>query len=261
MSVLCKVRQIIDKDGVSGLLSRGVALTYRRGIRPLLPGHPVQYAGIPISHDRKWGDKFVPAAWLPDLSDQPDYEAALVQGLFEHVRDGDRVVVVGGGFGVTAVIAALRAGPIGHVECFEGSRKHVEHVRQTALRNGVGNLTVHHGVVAKSIAVYGASSGIGMIIAPARLPSCDVLELDCEGAEVQILRELTFRPRVILVETHGLYGAPTTLLASIMEERGYVVSDLGWAEPRDRDHCARNDIRVLLAINSVEQSSLKRYET
>jgi hypothetical protein len=70
--------------------------------------------------------------------------------------------------------------------------------------------------------------------------------LDCEGSEVEILRELTIQPRVILVETHGLYGAPTDLVASLLEKRGYIVSHRGVAEPRIGDYCTKNDIRVLL---------------
>jgi hypothetical protein len=36
---------------------------------------------------------------------------------------------------------------------------------------------------------------------------------------VDILRELTIQPRVILVETHGVYGAPTDLVASLLWKR------------------------------------------
>jgi hypothetical protein len=68
--------------------------------------------------------------------------------------------------------------------------------------------------------------------------------LDCEGAEVEVLRELTIQPRVILVETHGMYGAPTDLVASLLEKRGYIVSHRGVAEPRMDDYCTKHDIRV-----------------
>ena len=61
---------------------------------------------------------------------------------------------------------------------------------------------------------------------------------------------MMIQPRVILVETHGLYGAPTALVASLLEKRGYVVSDRGLAEPRLLDSCTKNDIRVLLGINN-----------
>jgi hypothetical protein len=89
-------------------------------------------------------------------------------------------------------------------------------------------------------------SETGPVLPPSQLPQCDVLQLDCEGAEAEILRELTIQPRVVLVETHGLYGAPTDLIASLLKKRGYVVSDRGLAEPNLIDHCTRNDIRVLL---------------
>jgi hypothetical protein len=123
-------------------------------------------------------------------------------------------------------------------------------VQQTASRNKVTNVSVHHAVVAKSIAVYGGLNDIGAVLPASQLPLCNVLQLDCEGAEVQILRELTTQPRVILVETHGLFGAPTKLVASLLEKRGYIVSDRGLAEPCFDDYCTKNDIRVLLGINN-----------
>jgi protein-L-isoaspartate O-methyltransferase len=247
-----KVRDIVRVEGVSGLAGRGIAYAYRRGVRPWLPGKPVHYAGIPICHDRKWGDRLVPITWAPvPRGDEPDFEATLVAGLNETVGSGDSVVIVGAGLGVTAVVAALRAGPLGKVECFEGSKQYVNYARQTAARNKVTNVSVHHAVVAKSIFVYGDGSDVGAAMSPSKLPSCNVLQLDCEGAEVEILRELTSQPRILLVETHGLLGAPTDLVASLLVKRGYVVSDRGLAEARLGDYCAKSDNRVLLGTRAT----------
>src|SRR6516162_3946232 len=106
-----KMRDIIRADGMSGLAGRIIAYAYRRGVRPYIPfGEPVQYAGIPICYDRKFGDRIVPTAWVPNealADDRPNYEGTLVAGLRETIRSGDSVVVVGGGYGVTAVVAAL----------------------------------------------------------------------------------------------------------------------------------------------------------
>jgi hypothetical protein len=246
-----KVRNIVQAEGVSGLADRSIAYAYRRGVRPWLPGKPVHYAGIPICHDRKWGDRLVPITWAPvPRGDEPGFEAGLVAVVKETVRSGDSVVIVGAGLGVTAVFAALRAGPSGKVQCFEGSKQYVSYARQTAARNKVTNVSVHHAVVAKSIFVYGDGSDVGGAMSPSNLPSCNVLQLDCEGAEVDILRELAIQPRVVLVETHGLLGAPTDLVASLLEKRGYVVSDRGLAEPRLADHCTKNDSRVLLGTRA-----------
>ena len=195
----------------------------------------------------------VPRTWLaPDelYDDRPGYEAALVAGLNETVVLGDRIVIVGAGLGVTAVVAALRAGPLGTVECFEASKQYVEVIQKTAARNKAANVIVRHAVVAKSIFVYGSGCDLGPVMSASQLPPCDVLQLDCEGAELDVLRDMTIQPRVILVETHGLFGAPTESVASLLAKRGYTVSDRGPAEPDPSCHCIKNDIRVLLASNN-----------
>ncbi len=247
--------QIAKEDGVTGLGSQAAAFAYRRGLRRLLPtsGY-VRYAGIPID-ERKWGDRIVPLLWTRGLNDSPDYESALVAALKEQVRSGDRIVVVGGGVGVTAAIAALQTGPSGEVICYEGASEYVKKVKRTADLNGVSDrMTVRHAVVARSISVWGTEPD-RETVAPTDLPDCDVLELDCEGAEVDIIQEMTIRPRAVLVETHGVYGATTPLVASSMEEIGYTVSHLGVAEPQLETYCEENDIRVLVGVQKREHPS------
>jgi len=182
------------------------------------------------------------------LDDNPDYEGALVASLREAIRPGDRVAVIGGGVGVTAVIASLQAGPTGNVQCFEGSKQGVRQVQKTASRNRVSNLNVQHAVVAKSEGVWGTGMDVGEVLPASNLPRCDVLELDCEGAELQILTEMIIRPRIIIVETHGVYGAPTDVIARLLEKRGYKVSHRGLADPSEREICRNRDIQVLVGI-------------
>lgn len=244
--------EIVREAGLLGLGARGVAYLYRQAIRPWMPrAGQVHYAGIPVGYDRRWGDLSVPLFWRPEyVDDAPEYEATLVRGLRQHVRRGDRVVVIGGGVGVTATIAALQAGPSGRVYCFEGASEGVEKVRRTAARNGVADrLMVQHAIVARSIAVYGTEPHDAHV-APGNLPDCDVLELDCEGAEVDILRDMSIRPRVILVETHGLYGASTSLVCSLLEGNGYdaIVGDV--ADPLVRPYCEANDIRIVTGVRA-----------
>jgi len=248
--MLHKMRDIVRAEGMSGLARRGTAYAYRQAVRPWLPNVPVHYAGIPICYDRKWGDPWVPTSWVPaELADQPGYEAALVAALIETIRSGDNIVIVGGGLGVTAVVAALRTGSSGTVQCFEGSKNYVALAQQTAARNRITNINIRHAVVAEFIADFsgGVAGDLGPVLPPSHLPTCDVLQLDCEGVEVKILRELTIKPRVIVVETHGMFGAPTDLVASLLEKRGYDVSDQGVAEPRMNEYHVKNDVRVLLA--------------
>jgi len=61
------------------------------------------------------------------------------------------------------------------------------------------------------------------VVSAKELKKCNVLEIDCEGAEVDILKELDIKPRVIIVETHPSKGASTKKVSKIMRNRGYRV--------------------------------------
>lgn len=224
-----------------------IAHAYKRGVRPYLPNsRPLHFAGVPICYDKKWGDDLVPKTWV--YPDEPGYEATLIAGLVETVRPGDRVVIVGAGLGVTAVVSATCAGPSGNVQCLEASERFVKLAQQTAARNSATNIDIQHAVVAKLISGFANTiqHDLGPVLPPSQLPECNVLQMDCEGAEVAILQEMTIRPQVILVETHGLFGAPTELVASLLEKLGYFVVDRGVAEPRLSEICKKGDVRVLL---------------
>ncbi len=230
-------------------VSRGLGGIYRRFVRPLLPdAGPVKYADVPISLNKKVGDALMPRALLPFKHyDILDYEAALLKGLRQNVREGDRVVVVGGGEGVTAVVASTLVGAKGKVICFEGSAGQIERMNVTRERNRIGaQLDIRQAIVGANVNVYGVKDEL-RVMPVNELPVCDVLELDCEGAELQILARLPFKPRAILVETHGLHGAPTAEVGALLAKIGYEVEDLGWAEPDRLDDCRAGDVRVLQA--------------
>ncbi|WP_131837330.1 hypothetical protein [Ancylobacter aquaticus] len=230
------------------LAKRALAEAYARTVRPFFPLRPAIYGGVPVAVYRHAGDSAVARHLGPfaEVQDNPRYEETLLTALRAHVRPGDTVTIVGGGAGVTAVVAARLVGPDGAVSCFEGGERQVEIIRQTLLLNGVADrVNLRHAIIGPAIGIYGAP-GEAEPIAAAQMPSCDVLELDCEGSEVDILQNLAFVPRTILVETHGMYGAPSALCAQLLAARGYRVTVLGLAEPEVADFCEGNDIRILV---------------
>jgi hypothetical protein len=247
---MARIVQIIKNSTYEDLTKRVAGYLYRRTIRKLLPTiAEVKYAGIPISRERKVGDATLPDFLIPmALEDIADYEQTLVDVLRSQVRVGDRVIIVGGGEGVTAVVAAKAVGETGSVTCFEGNSLNVRNVKATAARNKVSNrLTVVHTVVGDAIAVYGVPDQHStIVVSPAELPECDILELDCEGAELLILRDMAIRPRVIAVETHGVHGAPTQVVKELLEKLDYTVEEWGLAEPWLREQCESGDIRILV---------------
>jgi hypothetical protein len=247
-SLTSKIDRIRRDHGLRSLVRRALFAAYRRSARRLLPdvGY-VQYGGLAVGRTRKRGDKPLFDRFLPpDLQDNPIYEKALLEGLRANVRPGDRVVVIGGGEGITAAMAALLTGDKGRVTCFEGDRAGIGAVMRTAAANDVADrVSCVYAVVGENLGVFGTDVS-DKVIAPADLPDCDVLEMDCEGSEVGILRGMRIRPRVVVVETHGFAGASTGLVVQILEECGYAAEDIGLAEPKPA--CVGRDEHVVVGI-------------
>ena len=244
---------IFKQSGAGGLAWRAFSYGYKNFVRPYLPPTTrFNYAGLPVARRRKLGDGLItPYLYQPPLLDISDYEWGLIAALCAHVRPGDRVIVVGGGVGVTSVVAAKQAGPRGRVTCFEGDREGVKRVRETARLNGIGReLDVRCAIVGPKIAVYGTSPS-DITIAPNELSPCDVLELDCEGSEIAILENLAIRPRAIAVESHGVFGAPSAKVTRLLQGLGYSVQNLGIAEPSLAEKCRVEDVMILVGQRSV----------
>ena len=226
---------------------------YRRIVRPIsLHVGWVEFSGVKIYTSKKLLDHLVPISWLPKgLSDTIGYEATLIDEIKINVAKGDKVVVIGGGLGVTSIVAAKMTGPGGSVVCYEGSVSGYASIYKAIRINKVsGIIKLHNKIVGDPIHVYGEDI-TPYFLHTSKIPDCDVMELDCEGSEISILKNMKNRPRIIIVETHGLYGSPTSLVKSILQGMDYDVKDSGVAEPRFSDFCKENDIKILVGTYRI----------
>lgn len=189
---------------------------YNLFLRERLPRKVAVYNGVPVRNVR-----------LLDQTDEfPAYEGPLLRGIRDQVAPGDDVVIVGGGLGVSSVVAAHQCGTSGSVVAFEGGRERANRARETLELNRVGGIvTIRHGIVGSDVDVQGTTGG-AKTIPVTDLPDCDVLVLDCEGAELDIL-EKPVDARAIVVETHGFLDAPESQVRELIEARGYEVVDRG----------------------------------
>lgn len=179
---------------------------------------------------------------LLDLTDhRPDYEAACIDALREYIRSGDSVLIVGGGAGVSAVHASRAAGLDGDVTVYEASPDVARICRETiALNDTAAPVDVTAAAVGETHNLYGDPPAHH--IQPSELPSAAVTELDCEGAETDIIPALTPQTHPIVVcESHGCYGAPTQDVYRAFRDQGYDVQRRAW------QNVAR-DVSVLLAL-------------
>lgn len=213
------------KDGILSLMTAAPRYVYSNHLRSHLLTHKqtVSYSGIETPYNASIFDRFVPGYSQPE--NNPTYESAEVDAVREYTRDGDDVVIVGAGRGITPTVAANSVGKNGQVIAYEASTDRVSRANKTVQYNQVRDLVeIHHRIVAKAADVRG-TIGSASIISPSELPSCDFLELDCEGAEELILEEMNITPRVISVETHETKGVSHSNVLELLESRGYQVTE------------------------------------
>lgn len=201
---------------------------YRRTIRKLLPvtGYH-QHNGVElVSEPRKPLDNAF------RIKGDPDKEAALVEAGKQLMRSGDSVTIVGGGHGVSAYRAVQNIGLSGQLTVYEGSEERAKQVENTVFYNLFGDaelryyrtfgVEVVNAVVGSAEDVFGDSHG--RVIPPDQLEPCDVLELDCEGAELQILQEMEIEPRSVIVELHPwLHADAYDAVLDVLQDRGYEI--------------------------------------
>ncbi|WP_423745108.1 FkbM family methyltransferase (plasmid) [Haladaptatus sp. SPP-AMP-3] len=161
----------------------------------------------------------VPRLRVTDLETDhiADWKDGTVSLTRRAVNPTDTVVDVGGGWGVCTTWAA-RQSVTGTVHTYEADPRKHEILRETVRLNGVADRVESHET----------------FVTPSMdLPACDVLVMDCEGAEYDILRSLeeSYRPREVVVETHGIYDAPTDDTKSLLSALGYEIVDEQKASP------------------------------
>lgn len=241
MSLLDRPIHILRTGGVSTLLERGTTELYKQ-TREILPRKTATYSGVEVRAGRVL-DEHVPGFTL----NRPGYESGLTSAIKNKVGRDDHVVIVGGGWGVTAVLAARSVGPNGSVTVYEGSEEQVTKVLQTLALNDVEDrVSVEHAIVGAEVSLFG-SAGDASFIPSEELPDCDVLSLDCEGAELQILDGYDGEPHAVFVETHAFLGASKEDVKKHLTDLGYTIEDVCVAEETSRQYCEENGIYVVTA--------------
>ncbi|WP_158855677.1 FkbM family methyltransferase [Halorhabdus sp. CUG00001] len=257
MSIWSSIKRVFKEEGARVLIKRSAKYLYNNllrhpyndRIRRRLPRSDRQreYNQVTVRPYRKF-DRIVPIGPPPNRGGHkyPEkYEHALVKALRKWPEEGDSVVVVGGGIGVTSVVAARKVGESGHVTTFEGAKEMAEMTRETAQLNGVDDrVSVEHAIVGSALELAGDAEDATQV-PPEELSECDVLEMDCEGAELDILEDIATSPRKIIVETHDNTEA---VRSTLVDTLGFEIVSEELAEKGPyADVCERNDIHVIIA--------------
>ena len=210
-----KIRKALREGGPFLLIQRSVNFVYRNILEDYDFRRARRLNGVQI-----YSDKFLEPI-IPErkTGDDPDYEKELVESLEENILSDDDVTIIGGGFGVTAFRAEEHTD--GEVVVYEASEEQVDIIKRSKRLNN-SEVQVFHAIVGEEKDVWG-KPGEAKRIDPKEIENCDILELDCEGSELDILRKIEFSPRVIVVETHGHLGASTDDVRSLLKGKGYSI--------------------------------------
>jgi len=246
------LRKVIDtyrSGGVSALSDKAYYVycyVIEAHIRPQTSFREVviELNDVEVPVHRSAVDRYLPCyePAVPINSD-PDYEADEIDAIRQYVEAGDHVVVVGGGLGVTTTVAARAAGQHGRITVFEPSSTALEICQRTVEHNGIA-VRVHVeqasiGAPQNSCFTYSPQEDLRRV-AYSEMPDADVYEMDCEGEELPIIRNMTIRPRVMLVETHGNHDE----VVAALEAHGYRIDSV--IDERKTRGADRTHVRAVL---------------
>lgn len=138
------------------------------------------------------------------------------------VGEGDRVVDIATGYGMLATLAAVEGAT---VHTYEAAAEMLDVAERTFEANGVTDrITTHHAIIGEVLDTNGPTDGAAAVPA-SDLPECDVLVLDCEGAELSILDSMDIRPEHVIVETHPHVKVGTPQVLDLLVSKGYLLAE------------------------------------
>ncbi len=198
-------------------------------VRHNLPktGELFRYNGFSVPREKRLGDNLL-------IGDDPNHEGSYVDYIRKHVNKGNKIVVIGGFYGVSTAAAAKQVGETGQVITFEATKEGCENVRRTVELNGLeGRVNVVQAVVGPLGCAKGNTPTGADKLPPSELPDCDVLAIDCDGCELELLKGLEKNPNKIILEHHSVipqtngfkFEYQENNIKNILQKKGYEIVD------------------------------------
>ncbi|GAB3687903.1 hypothetical protein GCM10028857_21490 [Salinarchaeum chitinilyticum] len=161
------------------------------------------------------------APWVDDKKD--DWERDLTSAIERTVELGDTVILVGGGIGVSSLATASEIGKNGELITYEANPGRASALKKTIWLNDVDDIvSIKQAAVGDPKSVYGRSIS-SKTVSPSDLSSCDALILDCEGAELEIIEDMSIGPDKVIVEYHADLGSSEHDVRNALCDKGYTV--------------------------------------
>jgi hypothetical protein len=158
-------------------------------------------------------------------------------------QKNDIILAVGVGSGISLIHNCKKDRVSEAFIGIDGSRDQIEIAKDNARLNKVdfSKFKLIEGYVGNPTNIYGSDNQKTTKIIDINQFNFDILELDCEGSEIEILQDLTARPRHIIVEMHPIFRSiDIDVFLDSMRNKGY---ELGKAYTINGDFVESMDIR------------------
>lgn len=212
-----KIRKALNEGGYSLLLQR-VFNVFHSSVRPVLPDKKFRKGKLDFIG--KVGDYHNTS----ETSMTSDVKWEARKAVNRYVGLYDVVICIGTGEGLTPTHCAKQGAS---VIAYEPAEPMIEKTRETAEVNDVGEKVIVKPAIFhadRETDVWGELHDDTAYLEGSDLNNpVDVLELDCEGAELEILKDIQIRPRVIICEVHEAFGVEYSDVLRELRKMDYVV--------------------------------------
>jgi hypothetical protein len=238
INILSKILKAYREGGFRLVTIRAIR-KFHDFMEPILPvAEKVSYNGV-IVDENKVFSKLLGT----NKTDEPDFEEKNVEAIKSHVKPNDEVLIIGGGWGVTAFYASnITQRGEGKTKVVEASSDQIESLREVCQRDGMEDVELIHGVVGNPKKIWGEKKNPKRFYINDFDP--DVIQMDIEGSECEVLKVMKPKARVVIVESHGEYGCGSDEVKTKLDNCGYEVENLG--PERDKEKFKKNDVKVLV---------------
>lgn len=139
-------------------------------------------------------------------------------------EENDIIAAVGLGSGISLIHNCAKPRSKKSFIGIDGSLEQIEIAKANAKLNGIdfSKFEIIEGYVGNPTNLYGEDNQKSSKVIDLNKMKFDVLELDCEGSEIEILQNLSVRPKHIIVEMHPMFrDIKVCKFLEDMKNRGY----------------------------------------
>ena len=208
-----KIKRLYSEQGLSGLLE-AIAFTFLARCFHVPSRKIAVFNGIAVRG----------ASFYSKSDIFPEHEVELISAIRNYIKNGEKVIVVGGGSGASTVAVAHQVGNSGSIIAYEANKNSLARSKETIQLNKVNDrVEIKHAIIEKPVYLLG-ELGNPPLIPAKNFSECDVLVMDCELNRSGLLSEnMKIRPRLIIVEAHPALNSPKEEIIKLLEKLQYEI--------------------------------------